>query len=112
MRAFFIGENMSSLGNLYIRLDLETIQFQKGLGKSEQQTQKFTKQFEVNLSRAQAKARQFSERTTQYLNNIEKAANSINKTANVSLFSSIGGNIGASLQSAASQTLKYADKPR
>ncbi|EMY46535.1 phage-like minor tail protein [Glaesserella parasuis gx033] len=106
MRAFFIGENMSSLGNLYIRLDLETIQFQKGLGKSEQQTQKFAKQFEVNLSRAQAKARQFSERTTQYLNNIEKAANNINSTTNWSFRLD---NLGR-LQDFAKQTVVMMDR--
>ena len=71
---------MSSLGNLYIELTLDTVNFQKGLNKSEYQTQKFAKQFEVNFSRAPAKAKQFSERTTQYLNNIEKAANNINST--------------------------------
>jgi len=78
---FFIsGENMSSLGSLYIGLSLDTVQFQNGLSKSEYQTRKFTRQFEANFSRAQEKARQFSERTTQYLNNIEKAANNINST--------------------------------
>lgn len=78
---FFIsGENMSSLGSLYIGLSLDTVQFQDGLSKSEYQTRKFTRQFEANFSRAQEKARQFSERTTQYLNNIEKAANNINST--------------------------------
>lgn len=97
---------MSSLGNLYIRLDLETIQFQKGLGKSEQQTQKFAKQFEVNLSRAQAKARQFSERTTQYLNNIEKAANNINSTTNWSFRLD---NLGR-LQDFAKQTVVMMDR--
>lgn len=81
MRAFFIsGENMSSLGSLYIGLSLDTVQFQNGLSKSEYQARKFTRQFEANFSRAQEKARQFSERTTQYLNNIEKAANNINST--------------------------------
>ena len=69
---------MSSLGSLYIGLSLDTVQFQNGLSKSEYQTRKFTRQFEANFSRAQEKARQFSERTTQYLNNIEKAANNIN----------------------------------
>lgn len=97
---------MSSLGNLYIRLDLETIQFQKGLGKSEQQTQKFAKQFEVNLSRAQARARQFSERTTQYLNNIEKAANNINSTTNWSFRLD---NLGR-LQDFAKQTVVMMDR--
>ncbi|SUU36041.1 phage tape measure protein [Actinobacillus seminis] len=69
-----------SLGSLSINLNLETVQFQNALNKSNQQTLKFAKQFEVNLSKAQTKARQFSERTTQYLSNIEKAANNINST--------------------------------
>ncbi len=34
--------------------------------------------FQSNLEKAQRKAKQFSEQTTQYLNNIEKAAKSIN----------------------------------
>lgn len=63
-----------------ILLSLDSIQFNQALDKSSYQTQKFAKQFEVNFSRAQAKAKQFSERTTQYLNNIEKAANNINST--------------------------------
>ena len=77
---------MSSLGNLNISLNLETVQFQQGLSKSAYQSQKFSKDFQVNLSAAQSRARQFSERTTEYLNNIERAANSINKTANIGLF--------------------------
>ncbi|EEY09676.1 phage tape measure protein [Mannheimia haemolytica serotype A2 str. OVINE] len=100
---------MASLGNLNISLSLETVQFQQGLNKSAYQSQKFSREFQVNLSAAQNKARQFSERTTQYLNNIERAATSINKTANISLFSSIANWAGNNLVSAASQTLKYAD---
>lgn len=100
---------MASLGNLNISLNLETLQFQQGLNKSAYQSQKFSREFQVNLSAAQNKARQFSERTTQYLNNIERAAASINKTANISLFSSIANWAGNNLVSAASQTLKYAD---
>lgn len=100
---------MSGLGSLNINLSLETAQFNQALNKSTYQTQQFARQFEVNFANAQSRAKQFSERTTQYLNNIEKAANSINKTANISLFSNIGGLAGGYLQSAASQTLQYAD---
>ena len=100
---------MASLGGLNISLNLETIQFQQGLSKSAYQSQKFAKQFEANFASAQARARQFSERTTQYLNNIERAANSINKTANISLFSNVIGLAGVRMQSTASQALKYAD---
>lgn len=100
---------MSSLGNLHISLLLETAQFQQGLNKSTHQSHKFAKQFEVNLSAAQHKARQFSERTTQYLNNIERAAIAINKTTSRTfLYSGINW-ISSQLSTATSQTLKYAD---
>ncbi|WGE81836.1 tape measure protein [Actinobacillus equuli subsp. haemolyticus] len=100
---------MASLGSLNISLNLETLQFQQALNKSTYQSQKFARQFNVNLTDAQARARQFSERTTQYLNNIERAANSINKTANISLFSNISSWAGSNLSAAVSQTLQYAD---
>lgn len=100
---------MASLGSLNISLNLETLQFQQALNKSTYQSQKFARQFNVNLTDAQARARQFSERTTQYLNNIERAANSINKTANISLFSNISSWAGSNLSAAVSQTIQYAD---
>ncbi|WP_443090312.1 phage tail tape measure protein [Basfia succiniciproducens] len=100
---------MSGLGSLDISLRLDTAQFNQALNKSTYQTQKFARQFEVNFTNAQSRAKQFSERTTQYLNNIEKAANSINRTANINLFSNIAGFAGTHLQSAALQTLQYAD---
>ncbi|STO71541.1 phage-like minor tail protein [Avibacterium paragallinarum] len=109
MASFFIGGNMSSLGSLNIRLGLDSVQFQQSLSKSAYQSQKFAKQFEVNLSAAQNKARQFSERTTEYLNNIERAAISINKTTSRTFFTSIASWAGNNLSSAASQTLRYAD---
>lgn len=59
---------MSSLGSLNILLSLDSIQFNQALDKSSYQTQKFAKQVELNFTKAQAKAKQFSERTTQYLN--------------------------------------------
>ncbi|WP_136440487.1 tape measure protein [Haemophilus influenzae] len=100
---------MASLGGLNISLNLETVQFQQALNKSAHQSQKFARQFNVNLIDAQGRAKQFSERTTQYLNNIEQAANSINKTANISLFSSVGNWLGGNLSSAVSQMFQYAD---
>ena len=72
---------MSSLGSLNIYLSLETAQFQQALSKSTAQTQHFTKTFVVDMDKAQRSARQFAERTTAYLGNIEKAANNINKAA-------------------------------
>lgn len=100
---------MSSLGNLNISLNLETVQFQQGLSKSAYQSQKFSKDFQVNLSAAQSRARQFSERTTEYLNNIERAAHSINKTANQAFLVKGANWVRSHLSAAASQTLKYAD---
>lgn len=52
-----------SLGHLNISLSLDTVLFQQNMAKAEQ------------------KARQFADRTTQYLGNIEAAANNINKAA-------------------------------
>ena len=72
---------MSSLGSLNIYLSLEAAQFQQALSKSTAQTQHFTKTFVVDMDKAQRSARQFAERTTAYLGNIEKAANNINKAA-------------------------------
>ncbi|MGT3004065.1 tape measure protein [Pasteurella multocida] len=61
--------------------------------------------FQSNLEKAQRKAKQFSERTTQYLNNIEKAAQSIN---NVTKWQ-FRGDIANLLGSAAQQAIRYAD---
>lgn len=72
---------MSSLGSLNIHLSLETAQFQQGLSKSTAQAQQFTRTFVVDMDKAQRSARQFADRTTAYLGNIEKAANNINKAA-------------------------------
>ena len=72
---------MSSLGSLNIQLSLETAQFQQALSKSTAQTQQFAKTFVVDMDKARQSARQFADRTTQYLGNIEKAANNINNAA-------------------------------
>ena len=100
---------MSSLGSLNILLSLDSIQFNQALDKSSYQTQKFTKQFELNFTKAQAKAKQFSERTTQYLNNIEKAANTINKTTSRTFWAGIISSGGSYLSSGISDVMKYAD---
>lgn len=54
---FFYEVNMSSLGSLNILLSLDSIQFNQALDKSSYQTQKFAKQFELNFTKAQAKAK-------------------------------------------------------
>ena len=100
---------MSSLGSLNILLSLDSIQFNQALDKSSYQTQKFAKQFKLNFTKAQAKAKQFSERTTQYLNNIEKAANTINKTTSRTFWAGIISSGGSYLSSGISDVMKYAD---
>lgn len=100
---------MSSLGSLNILLSLDSIQFNQALDKSSYQTQKFAKQFELNFTKAQAKAKQFSERTTQYLNNIEKAANTINKTTRNTFWAGIVSSASSYLSSGISDVIKYAD---
>ncbi|WP_052122327.1 tape measure protein [Chelonobacter oris] len=80
-----------SLGVLNIQLALDQVQFQQ------------------NLTKAQQKAKQFSDKTTQYLGNIEKAAQSINRSTNWSFISAIG-NLGFnSLSSGAQKFIHYAD---
>lgn len=69
---------MSSLGALNIHLSLDTIKFQQALSKSDQQTQKFVKNFTVDMDKAKNSARQFADRTTEYLRNIENASKNIN----------------------------------
>lgn len=71
---------MSNIGQLNIQLSLETVQFQQALSKSDHQVQKFAKNFVVDLDKATSSARQFSDRTTAYLKNIENTANNLNKT--------------------------------
>ena len=100
---------MSNLGSLNILLSLNSIQFNQALNKSSYQSQKFTKQLELNFTKAQEKARQFSERTTQYLNNIEKAANTINKTTGRTFWASVAGWGGSHLSAGVSDVIKYAD---
>lgn len=69
---------MSSLGQLNISLTLENAKFQSALTKSDYEAQKFARHFVLNMDQATQKARQFSQRTTQYLSNIEQAAKNIN----------------------------------
>lgn len=61
--------------------------------------------FDQALIKAEQKARQFSERTTQYLNNIEKAAISINKYSGFTFFSGVIGQ----MQNTLGFLPKYAD---
>ncbi|MCQ9122892.1 phage tail tape measure protein [Rodentibacter caecimuris] len=61
------------LGKLGIQLTLDQVRFQQ------------------NLERAQNKARQFSSRTVQYLNNIEKAAKNLNNLSRLNFWSGLAG---------------------
>ncbi|MEG9489389.1 phage tail tape measure protein [Mannheimia indoligenes] len=69
---------MSSLGQLNISLTLESAKFQSALSKSDYEAQKFARNFVLNMDQATAKAKQFAQRTTDYLSNIEQAAKNIN----------------------------------
>ncbi|URJ84961.1 tape measure protein [Pasteurella multocida] len=69
-----------TLGYLHIHLALEQAKFQS------------------NLEKAQRKAKQFSERTTQYFNNIEQAAKNLNRNSNIAISAGIGRYLGSGAQ--------------
>ncbi|MCW9733744.1 tape measure protein [Avibacterium sp. 20-15] len=98
-----------SLGGLNIYLGLNTLDFEKALNSSDYKTQKFTKQLQVNFENAQQRVKTFSERTTKYLNNIEKAANSINNSTKWQLVETATRVLGGSAKNAAQQIIKLAD---
>lgn len=97
---------MSSLGSLNIQLSLDTVKFQQALSKSDHQTQRFVRNFTVDMDKARHSARQFADRTTTYLNNIEKAANNINRNSNFQFWDTIGGYA----QTAGREFIQLADK--
>ena len=94
-----------SLGKLNIILDLETASFEKGMSKSEHQSQQFSRKFQVDMDKATKSAKQFAQRTTEYLENIENAAKNINKNSNFQFFTTLGGYA----QAASGNIIKYAD---
>lgn len=94
-----------SLGKLTINLDLESVKFEKGLSKSEQQVQRFSRNFQVDMDKAINSAKQFSQRTTAYLNNIEAAAKNINRNTSLNFWSQIGGG----LKAFGSDVVRFAD---
>ncbi|HHW7522451.1 TPA: phage tail tape measure protein [Mannheimia haemolytica] len=69
---------MSGLGKLTVTLELENAKFSSAMTKSDYEAQKFARNFVLNMDQATAKAKQFAQRTTDYLNNIEQAAKNIN----------------------------------
>ncbi|AHG83094.1 Phage tape measure protein [Bibersteinia trehalosi USDA-ARS-USMARC-189] len=96
---------MSSLGQLNINLTLESTKFQSALSKSDYEAQKFAKNFVLNLDKAEKQAKQFADRSTQYLKNIENAAKSINSNTNFSFFTALS----SYAQSATSKITNYTD---
>lgn len=76
-----------SVGHLNVNLNLDSAKFQEG------------------LDRAQQRAKKFSTRTVQYLNNIEKAANSINTSTGFAFWTDIGSRAGGAF----SVLERYAD---
>ena len=94
-----------SLGKLNIILDLETASFEKGMSKSEHQSQQFSRKFQVDMDKATKSAKQFAQRTTEYLENIENSAKNINKNSNFQFFTTLGGYA----QAASGNIIKYAD---
>lgn len=94
-----------SLGKLNIILDLETASFEKGMSKSEHQAQQFSRKFQVDMDKATKSAKQFAQRTTEYLENIENVTKNINKNSNFQFFTTLGGYA----QAASGNIIKYAD---
>ncbi|QBQ62743.1 hypothetical protein EXH44_10975 [Actinobacillus indolicus] len=94
-----------SLGKLNIILDLETASFEKGMSKSEQRTSQFSRTFQVDMDKSLNSAKQFAQRTTEYLENIENAAKNINKNSNFQFFTTLG----VYAQAASGNIIKYAD---
>ncbi|MFA9488942.1 MULTISPECIES: phage tail tape measure protein [unclassified Mannheimia] len=96
---------MSGLGKLTVTLELESAKFSSAMTKSDYEAQKFAKNFVLNLDKAEKQARQFADRSTQYLKNIENAAKSINSNTNFSFFTALSGYA----QSAGSKISQYTD---
>lgn len=69
---------MSSLGKLNITLELNSVAFQQSLNKSDYEAKKFAKNFIYDMDKATKQAKQFADRTSDYLKNIEQAAKNIN----------------------------------
>lgn len=105
MRAFLLEKTMSGLGKLTVTLELESAKFSSAMAKSDYEAQKFVKNFVLNLDKAEKQARQFADRSTQYLKNIENAAKSINSNTNFSFFTALSGYA----QSAGGKIAQYTD---
>ncbi|QHB18281.1 phage tail tape measure protein [Mannheimia pernigra] len=85
---------MSGLGKLTVTLELENVKFQSALLKSDYEAQKFAKNFIQNMDKAKSHAKEFADRSTKYLQTIEKAAKNINKNTEWAWWSAAGKEIG------------------
>ncbi|MEG9498951.1 phage tail tape measure protein [Mannheimia indoligenes] len=77
---------MSGLGKLTVTLELENVKFQSALLKSDYEAQKFAKNFIQNMDRAKSHAKQFADRSAEYLKNIENAAKNLNQSVSAERF--------------------------
>lgn len=85
---------MSGLGKLTVILELENVKFQSALLKSDYNAQKFARNFVRNMDNAKKQAKEFADRSTQYLKTIEQAANNINRNTEWAWWSSAVREIG------------------
>ncbi|UQX80664.1 tape measure protein [Mannheimia haemolytica] len=100
---------MSGLGKLTITLELENAKFQSAMTKSDYEAQKFAKNFIQNMDRARNHAKEFADRSTQYLKNIEQAAKNLNKNSEFSFLSTIGGHYQSMSSGILSAAKAYTD---
>ncbi|HDL5351510.1 phage tail tape measure protein [Mannheimia haemolytica] len=100
---------MSGLGKLTVTLELENAKFQSAMTKSDYEAQKFAKNFIQNMDRARNHAKEFADRSTQYLKNIEQAAKNLNKNSEFSFLSTIGGHYQSMSSGILSAAKAYTD---
>lgn len=97
---------MSSIGQLTVTLGLDDARFQAAIKRSDSEANRFTRNFVVNLDNATQKAKSFSDRTTQYLKNIEATANNLNSTVR---FEAMANHLNR-LTAAANQFVQISDR--
>ncbi|MGF7452596.1 phage tail tape measure protein [Pasteurella bettyae] len=90
---------MSAVGNLNIKLGVDTVEFQASLNRTGAQTEQFAKKLQANFDNARLKAQQFSAKTSSYLNNIDAAMSNLNNSARLTVWTNIFSNFGGSLGS-------------
>lgn len=96
---------MSSSNRLTITLDVENSKLLSGFAQSDTVANKFARSFILNMDQAQQKARQFADRSTKYLKNIEQAANNLNSSVSKERFWQIANR----LQFPTSKVISYAN---